>query len=150
MKDNLSMADWIASLTGCSYCVNIICRGTHFSTGICLALWTKNTPSFTSPAEQAAPDKWNGIMEIVRFMLATHPLHKNRPSSHCISALPDHKDAWENAEESLPNSLSALIYILHKQSHNERERQFSDPVLQNIQLLEHEMTASQNNFLRKK
>lgn len=31
-------------------------------------------------------------------MLATHPPHKNRPRNHHISALPDHKDAWENAE----------------------------------------------------
>lgn len=122
MKDNLSTADWIASLTGCSYCVNIICRGTHFSAGICLALWMKNIPSFTFPAEQAAPDKWNGIMEIIRSMLATHPLHKSGPSSHHISALPDHKDAWEKLLSSDPSVLSSLIYILHKQNHNETER----------------------------
>lgn len=73
-------------------------------------------PSRTSCSRQM---KWNNGN--IKVYACDAPASQNGPSSHHISALPHHEAAWRKLLGSDSSALSPLIYILHKQGHNDRE-----------------------------
>lgn len=107
------------SLTGCSHHVNIICRRTHLSAGICLALWMEILPAFLFPAEQIASDEGNGVKEI-KVCTCEVPALQNWLSSQHISAFPGQGTAWRNL---LVSDSSALPYLLSFSSYTKPQRQ---------------------------
>lgn len=83
------------SLTGCFQHMNIICRGTHFSAGICLTLWMGILLAFLFPAEQIASDEGNGAKEI-KVCACEVPALQNWLSSQHISSFPGQGIAWKS------------------------------------------------------
>lgn len=63
--------------------------------------------------------KWNNGN--IKVYARDAPASQNGPNSYHISALPDHEAAWEKLLGNDSSALSALIYILHKQGHNDGE-----------------------------
>lgn len=64
--------------------------------------------------------KWNNGN--IKVYACDAPASQNGPSSHHISTLPDHEASWEKLVGSYSSPFSSLIYILHKQGHNDRVR----------------------------
>lgn len=122
MKDNLSTADWIASPTGCARTVwTLSARDTLLCKHLPHSVYEEFAISYLPSCPRQM--KWNN--RNIKVYACNAPTSQSGPSSHHISALPDHEADWGGGGTLLGGDSSAffspLIYILDKQGYNDRE-----------------------------